>query len=681
MRITKDKSDDSKNLREQAEERAKQQIVEFRKQRQGQDTAELIHELRVHQIELEIQNEELRNTQLELAESRNKYCELYDFAPVGYFTLNKEGLIVEANLTGAAFLGEERDNLLKSKFSHFVAPGSQDEFYLHRKQVVESGARQSCEVKLHRKDGTEFPAQLVSVAVAEQKGEYDRFRMTMTDITERKRSEEALQTSEERFRLVIENAPFGYYRVGKDGLWQHVNPAWEQMHGYSLKDVVGKSFEITQTREDVEKARQHVKRALAGETITGEFSRITKQGTVKYHSFNIQPVRWGNEIVAIEGFIDDITERKRAEEVLRENKERLQEERNLLRTLIDHIPGGIYVKDKDGRFLACNKPLAEFWEVRGKDDIIGKTDFDLFEPERAQHYFDEEQKVIQTGQPIINQESQCTDKSGIANFLLVTKVPLRDSTGNITGLVGIHRDITERKKAEQKLLEYQKKLKRLAAQLALAEERERRRIAGELHDQVTQSLALAKIKLDTLHAAASSQPLAQALEDISGSIEKAIQNTRSLTFDLSSPILHELGFEAAVAEWLNEQVRDKRGISTEFQDDDRPKPLDDDMRVLLFRNVRELLINVIKHANAGKVMVHIRRIDGSIEVTVKDNGVGFDPMEVRTMAAKRTGFGLFSIRESLEELGGRFEIESKPGAGSKATMTAPLKGESRKKEE
>ena len=150
MRIIKDKSEGSMNLREQAEKRAKQPIAEFRKQR-GQDTTELIHELRVHQIELEIQNEELRNAQLELADSRNKYCELYDFAPVGYFTLNKEVLIVGVNLTGASFLGEERGNLLKSKFSHFIAPGSQDDFYLHHKKVVESRTRQSCEVKLRKK--------------------------------------------------------------------------------------------------------------------------------------------------------------------------------------------------------------------------------------------------------------------------------------------------------------------------------------------------------------------------------------------------------------------------------------------------------------------------------------------------------------------------------------------------
>ena len=103
---------------------------------------------------------------------------------------------------------------------------------------------------------------------------------------------------------------------------------------------------------------------------------------------------------------------------------------------------------------------------------------------------------MQTGQPIINKEAECTDKSGNPNFLLVTKVPLRDSTGNITGLVGIHRDITERKQVEERILEYQKHLKRLAARLTLAEEGERRRIAGAIHDDISQTLAMAKIKLD-----------------------------------------------------------------------------------------------------------------------------------------------------------------------------------------
>ena len=287
----------------------------------------------------------------------------------------------------------------------------------------------------------------------------------------------------------------------------------------------------------------------------------------------------------------NITKRKQAEE-------RLQEERNLLRTLIDHLPDGVYIKDKEGRILGYNKSLAESWETRGRDDITGKTDFDLFEPELVQQYFDEERKIMQTGQPIINKEAECTDKSGNPNFLLVTKVPLRDSTGNITGLVGIHRDITERKQVEERILEYQKHLKRLAARLTLAEEGERRRIAGAIHDDISQTLAMAKIKLDSLQSSPPSQKSSDEIKQISTCIEKVIQETRTLTFELSNPILYELGFEAAVAEWLNEQVQIKHGIATELLDDGKAKPLDGNVKIMLFRNVRELLINCIKHTKA-----------------------------------------------------------------------------------
>jgi PAS domain S-box-containing protein len=548
MRITKDKSEDSMNLREQAEKRAKQPIVEFRKQR-GEDTAELIHELRVHQIELEIQNEELRNAQLELADSRNKYCELYDFAPVGYFTLNKEGLIVGANLTGAAFLGEERGNLLKSKFSHFITPGSQDDFYLHHKQVVESGTRQSCEVKLRRKDGAEFPAQLVSVAVAEQKDDYDQFRMTITDITEQKQAED-----------------------------------------------------------------------------------------------------------------------------------KLEQERNLLRTMIDHIPGEVYVKDKESRFILCNKIVAESRKRDANDNIIGKTDFDLFEHEIAQQFFDEEQYLMQTGRSLINSEGRFINKTGEVFYCSINKVPLRDIAGNITGLVGINYDVTERKQAEQKILEYQKYLKRLAARLTLAEEGERRRIAGAIHDEISQTLAMAKIKLDAIRSSPPSEWSSVEIKQISSCIAKVIQETRTLTFELSNPILYELGFEAAAAEWLNEHVQIKHGIATEFIDDGNDKPLDDNVKVVLFRNVRELLTNCIKHAKAKTIRANIRRIDNSIEVIVEDNGAGFDPVQVRATAFKKAKFGLFSVRESLENIGGSFEIESKPGAGCRATMVAPMKNTQTNKE-
>jgi len=209
--------------------------------------------------------------------------------------------------------------------------------------------------------------------------------------------------------------------------------------------------------------------------------------------------------------------------------------------------------------------------------------------------------------------------------------------------------------------------------LSRIEERERHRLATALHDQVGQSLVFSKLKLDELRTSDSSGELADALDEVCCSLGQVIQETRVLTFDLSSPILYELGFEAAVAEWLTDEIRERHGIETEFDDDGRQKPLDDDIRALLFRNVRELLINVVKHAQAHKVKVNVRRGGEEICGSVEDNGVGFDPAEARAMAAKSDKFGLFSIRERLEQLGGLIEIDSEPGRGSRISMKAPLK--------
>lgn len=242
---------------------------------------------------------------------------------------------------------------------------------------------------------------------------------------------------------------------------------------------------------------------------------------------------------------------------------------------------------------------------------------------------------------------------------------------NVYGL-----DITERKRAEKKLLDYQEQLKSLASQLTLVEEHERHQIATELHASIGQSLVVSKLQLDTLRASAPSADIARTLGEVCNSLDEIIQGTTSLTFDVSSPILYELGFETAVAEWLTERMQEKHGIATEFEDDEQPRPLDDDIRVLLFRDVRELLINVVKHASAKKVKVSIRKVGSQIQVIVEDNGWGFDPEKVAAAAPRKGGFGLFSIRERLKQLGGHFEIESAPGYGCKVTMTAPLKQES-----
>jgi len=355
----------------------------------------------------------------------------------------------------------------------------------------------------------------------------------------------------------------------------------------------------------------------------------------------------------------------------------------------------IFIADAEtGMLINCNRTACEL-VGRRKSEIIGEYQQILHPPEENEGEFSKTFK-----QHLKEKQGQVLETQVITKNGEIKDVAIKANVFELKGkklLQGVFRDITERKKAEERLLDYQSQLKSLASQLTLAEEHERHRIASqlkslasqltlaeeherhriatELHDQIGQLLIISKLNLDTVRNSGSAADIAKALNEAGRNIEQIIQNLRSLTFELSSPLLYELGLEKAVAEWLTEKIRKKHRINTEFEDDGQHKPLDDDIRALLFRDVRELLTNVVKHAQAKWVKVSIRKVESRICVTVKDDGWGFDSKEVAATATKTGKFGLFSIRERLKQLGGSIEIESAQGYGTCITLCAPLKQE------
>jgi len=222
----------------------------------------------------------------------------------------------------------------------------------------------------------------------------------------------------------------------------------------------------------------------------------------------------------------------------------------------------------------------------------------------------------------------------------------------------------------ESLREREAELRSLASQLSLTEERERRRIATELHDHIGQTLALCKIKLGALQELAS-PTLALSVDEIRNLIDQTIQYTRFLTSELSPPLLYELGFEAA-AEWLGEQILSRQDIHFHFNDDRQPKPMEDETRVLLFQAVRELLVNVVKHSQARRSSIYIRRDGNNIQIDVEDDGVGLDTSKSGSYLGTGS-FGLFSIRERLNRIRGYLNIESESGKGTRVIIVAPLK--------
>ncbi|MDJ0781883.1 MAG: CHASE4 domain-containing protein [Desulfosarcinaceae bacterium] len=232
-------------------------------------------------------------------------------------------------------------------------------------------------------------------------------------------------------------------------------------------------------------------------------------------------------------------------------------------------------------------------------------------------------------------------------------------------------EVEERKRSEAALQRTHAKLRSLSAELLLTEERERHRIATELHDRIGQALTLARLQVDALSAAAAEGSGGEDLDRVGDLLDQTLQDTRQLTFELSPPVLYELGLEAAL-EWLSEQFAQQHDLSIRFEDDGQPKPLDASVRVFLFQATRELLFNVVKHAQASQVRVAVQRVDGAIRIAVNDNGLGFDAGRPASSADTNGGFGLFSIRERFHHLGGRLVIRSEPGKGSRLVLTAPL---------
>jgi signal transduction histidine kinase len=236
----------------------------------------------------------------------------------------------------------------------------------------------------------------------------------------------------------------------------------------------------------------------------------------------------------------------------------------------------------------------------------------------------------------------------------------------------VQRDITERKKAEDKLLEDQAKLKAMASEMLLTEEHERQRLAVGLHDSVCQKLVLTKLALESSLNLVSDSKVLASLRIVCEGIGETIEQADSLTFELSNPVLRQLGFVIALEKYLTEEIRQKHGIVFELQSDEQLSTLPDEIKNCLFRVTRELLTNVVKHAQARKVMVSVRESQSQIYVRVQDDGVGFKESQVSATVSQTARFGLFSIREQLEYLGGHLEIESEPGQGTTATVVVPL---------
>jgi PAS domain S-box-containing protein len=328
----------------------------------------------------------------------------------------------------------------------------------------------------------------------------------------------------------------------------------------------------------------------------------------------------------------------------------------------------------DGMILDVNDKVLEMFGYDNKEEIVGdsvgklSSGRDLFSGEQATKYI----KAAARGKPQVF-EWRTKKKNG---DLFWVEVSLKGAVINDHECVlAVVRNISNRKQAERELFDYQRQLKALASKLLLFEESERRRLAMAMHDSIGQNLAVAKMVLQSSMKSTLDTRITESLKEVYASMDEAITDVHSLTFELSNPVLYEFGFVAAMEHYLTEKIRGKHGLKCKFTADHQLPDLGHEISIILYRTVRELLVNIIKHAKAKTVNLCIRKTGEKLQVDLEDDGVGFDPAGVDLALTEGSGggFGLFSIRQQLEHFGGTIKIKSEHGKGTCVTIAMPLK--------
>ena len=297
---------------------------------EGQSSEELFHELRVHQIELEMQAEDLRRAQLALEESRDKYLDLYEFAPLGYLTLTDKALITGVNLTGAALLGVERNTLVNARFSKYIAQQDSDDWHRYFLQLLNKEEKQVSALMLTRGDGSVFPARLEGIRIPGRSGEI-MVRLAISDITEIRQVEEELRGSEERYRTIVENCNDAIYIHDFKGTILDLNMNACLMLGYTRGELAGASLEKINGEENRSVQKGRMDRLLTESSILYDGVHVKKDGTVIPVEISARVVSWEGDGI-IHGFVRDISGRKTAEEALRVSNKKL----NLLSSITRH---------------------------------------------------------------------------------------------------------------------------------------------------------------------------------------------------------------------------------------------------------------------------------------------------------------------------------------------------------
>jgi PAS domain S-box-containing protein len=673
----------------------------------SEDVRAVLDELRGYQVELELQNDALRRAQRELAEIRDHYADLYELAPVAYVTLDGHQIIREANITFTALMGCERQEVLGRGFSSFVAPHHRDEVLRSLRLALNAGTEQLFKVQFQHQDRRQFWGLVKCIPSNSARNRPEAYRVTVADISALKTSEAMLQESKERLELALEAGAMGLWDLDLEKNQIVWNDQLYRLLGYPAPvDITPETFFGHIHADDRSRVRLHVEDMLrAGTGFADEFRIVRKDGAVRWFATRARLKRGSHgKPVRMTGINYDATIWKETEayleQLVQQRADALAVSERLYRDLVENTNDIVYSMDSDGVMLFVSHQV-ERYALR-VDDVVGQHYLDIVAVEDRGRIETDLRRAFATGEefPSLFRLRNPDDRL----VWMESKGHLRqDASGRVVGLTGVLRDVTERVAAEQENLRQREALGMLASRLGEAQEEERQRIAAGLHDEVAQLLAACQIKLAEARNCDDPSERDRLLEAANGLLDEASDEIRGLTFELRSPALFESGLVAAIRE-LCGHVTKRYGLEIEMNGAAEALAVPQRLRPALYHCLRELLHNVVKHAKVEKATVQISSLRGGedvplardriggdrlvpaveggrsgpvsadalLEITVHDDGRGFDTAALERPLTRKGGFGLRHLRERIQEIGGRIKIESTPGSGTTAVMVVPL---------
>ena len=494
---------------------------------------------------------------------------------------------------------------------------------------------------------------------------------------------EANNTLLERYRLALDGADIGIWDwVDIDKKEQWWSSEFYKLLGYEEEEIEANidNFRLLMHPDDEEKAFGALENHLDadnGDSITLEYRLQTKSGEYRWFQGSAKATydKDGNPI-RMAGSIIDINNRKEAEL-------NLEEEHNLLRTIIDNIPACVYVKDMDGRKIIANRSEYELWGFDREEQILGKRDSDLNKEGIAALSENEDRQVLETGEPIIDKDAY-TEIDGKEYVLLVSKIPLKDSNGNIVGLVGISNDITERKKMEDKLRERNQQLEKLNNMTNKIYSV----VGHDLKTPLSSILGLSDLLLsETDDEEALKENLSiirQSALKMSDLLGDLLNWARIQTDDLSLN-KKEFSICETVRDTIEllEIIAEQKDIDLQFSSEQSFQVYAD--KQLIATIVRNFISNALKFSDEGDTIeVSVHRAEEYWKVSVKDEGMGMTeeyverlfherkhPQKEGTQNEKGSGIGLKLCKELAERHGGKISVESELAKGSTFTLHIP----------